>query len=320
MIALEQLLDGLEVEVEPFLVNDLHRSGTPDRRQIKGPMIHATRSGAGVLELEGGATVRFSPHDVILLPAKGPRTVPESGRRSKVTAPAPGSRASRATGEAGTKDADIRTACGQIRVTYRNSVGMFDHLREPLVENLHADDPIRRSFDELLDEVAAQRPGFRAMVEILVRRCLILLLRRHFERTDCRLSWPAALDDARLGLAVAAMQDRPEHSFTLRALAEMAGMSRSVFAARFANALGHSPIEFLKRLRLGRAAQLLSCTDLPVKTIAGRIGYSSRSSFTRAFAARHGVGPAVFRAAARKSPAEPFATHPTASERPPEVA
>ena len=41
-------------------------------------------------------------------------------------------------------------------------------------------------------------------------------------------------------------------------------------------------------------------TDLPVKTVADRVGYSSRSSFTRAFAACHGVGPLAFRSGARK--------------------
>jgi transcriptional regulator GlxA family with amidase domain len=60
--------------------------------------------------------------------------------------------------------------------------------------------------------------------------------------------------------------------------------------------VGQPPIEFLKTLRLDRAAHLLARTDLPVKRIAARAGYSSRSSFTRAFLARYGLGPARFRA------------------------
>jgi len=54
-------------------------------------------------------------------------------------------------------------------------------------------------------------------------------------------------------------------------------------------------MEFLKALRLGRAAELLTRTDLPVKTVASEVGYSSRSSFTRAFVARYGCAPARFR-------------------------
>jgi transcriptional regulator GlxA family with amidase domain len=138
------------------------------------------------------------------------------------------------------------------------------------------------------------------MVEALLRRCLLLLLRRLRDRNPQRLAWLAPLEDSRLGRVVTAMQDRPEHCFTLPALAEVAGMSRSVFAARFAGALGRPPIEFLKTLRLARAAHLLLATDLPVKSVASRVGYSSRSSFTRAFVACHGVGPMAFRATARE--------------------
>lgn len=194
---------------------------------------------------------------------------------------------------------DVLLARGRVHATYQGTVGLFDHLREPLVESLAADDPLGRAFQELLDEIGAQRPGYRAMAEALLRRCLILLLRRLCDRNEQGLSWLGPLEDSRLGRVVTAMQDRPEHSFTLPALAEVAGMSRSVFAARFAGALGQPPIGFLKTLRLARAARLLLATDLPVKSVASRVGYSSRSSFTRAFAACHGVGPMAFRSAAR---------------------
>jgi len=78
-------------------------------------------------------------------------------------------------------------------------------------------------------------------------------------------------------------------------LAEVAGMSRTVFAARFTSAMARPPIEFLKGLRFARAAHLLARTDLPVKAIASRVGYASRSSFTRAFVAHHGAPPTDFR-------------------------
>jgi transcriptional regulator GlxA family with amidase domain len=86
--------------------------------------------------------------------------------------------------------------------------------------------------------------------------------------------------------------------FTVTELAEVAGMSRTVFAARFTSAMARPPIEFLKGLRFARAAHLLARTDLPVKAIASRVGYASRSSFTRAFVAHHGAPPTDFRATA----------------------
>ncbi len=48
-----------------------------------------------------------------------------------------------------------------------------------------------------------------------------------------------------------------------------------------------------------RGAHLLLSTDLPVKTIAYRVGYSSRSYFSRAFRATMDVDPATYRITAR---------------------
>ena len=276
MMTLEQLLDGLDVEFEPRI---LEPRPAPDST-------HPVSSRSAVIELVGGATVRFSGDRVIVVPPNSRAGCPDE--------PIAGSRN-------GVRAAVVD--CGRIRAVYHGSLGLFDHLREPLVQDLAGDDPIRHVLEQLVDEMVVRPPGFRAMAEALVRRCLILLLRRCFEQDGDRLSC-LAIEDARLGRAADAMQARPEHAFSLMELAEVAGMSRSVFAAAFVHAVGQSPMVFLKALRLGRAAELLRHTDLPVKSVSPRVGYSSRSAFTRAFVARHGVGPMAFRAAAR-DPAAP---------------
>lgn len=297
---LERLLDGLEVTVDPLVVCDV-RHGWPLGCQRDESSVRCTLDGGAVLEFVGGATVRVSRQHVVVVP---PHLRGHGPPRAELPAPRTArARAvrkwlhSRSPDSAG--ESDVLVARGRIHATYQGTVGLFDHLREPLVESLGADDPLRRAFRDLIDEIGAQSPGYRAMAEALLRRCLVLLLRRLCDRNAQRLGWLAPLEDSRLGRVVIAMQDRPEHCFTLPALAEAAGMSRSVFAARFAGALGQPPIEFLKTLRLARAARLLLATDLPVKSVASRVGYSSRSSFTRAFVACHGVGPMAFRAAAR---------------------
>jgi AraC-like DNA-binding protein len=213
----------------------------------------------------------------------------------------PPQRRTRVVLEGGMRQGDDVVACLPIHATYHGSVGLFHHLRQPIVERFSADDAIRHCFEELLDEFHAPRPGSRAMSDALLRQCLIWLLRRFFERGDSGLHWLAPLADVAIGRTLSAMHEQPQHCFRLAELAELAGMSRSVFAVRFAHAVGRSPIEFLKALRLARAAALLARTDLPVKGVAARVGYASRSSFTRAFAAGHGRAPAVFRAAARRS-------------------
>jgi AraC family transcriptional activator of mtrCDE len=295
---LERLLDGLDVTVDPLVVSG-DRHGRPPGCQADEPSLRVTLDGRAVFELAGGATLCVSRHRVVVVPPH-PRGLLARGRGRSPTAPARSARARLSSRAPAVGMPDAVRAWGQVHATYQGTVGVFDHLREPLIERLAADDPLRGALQELLDELIGQQPGYRAMVEALVRRWLILLLRRLCDHDGQRLSWLALLEDSRLGRVVTAMQDRPEHSFTLPALAEVAGMSRSVFAARFAGALGQPPIEFLKRLRLARAARLLVGTDLPVKSVATRVGYSSRSSFTRAFVTSHGVGPTAFRVAGRE--------------------
>ena len=271
MLSLARVLDGLEVALESPLIVDVRRNGPG----------HVGET--GVVELSGGACVCFSRHAVTIVPpGRRQRAVPASADRYVVV------------------------ARGRIRATYRGSVDLFERLEEPLVERLDPDDALRASSEALLEEITGQAPGARAMVEALLRRCLIMLLRRHCQGSE-HVPWLAPLEDAHLGQALASMRARPEEPFTLPALAEVAGMSRSAFAARFSAVLGQPPMEFLKSLRLTRAAQLLTNTDLPVKSIAPRVGYSSRSSFTRAFCARHGVGPTAFRRSARDHVAPPKA-------------
>src|SRR6059058_1171033 len=278
MISLEQLLDGLEVSVEPLAIQAVRHNHALDCGRIVGPTMHYALRGSGLLKLADGESVGVSARTVIVVPpGRQAQIVTKDGARRTAT--------------------EVVVACLGIRVTYEGGVGLFDHLAEPLVEHCGAEDPIRASFEQLLDEVAARRPGGRAMAQALLWRCLIWLLRRAFARDRYRLTWLA----------------RPQHDFTLLELAEVAGMSRSVFAARFADMLGQSPIEFLKALRLARAAQLLTRTELPVKGIAARSGYLSRSSFTRAFVARHGIAPAAFRIAGREPGSRPFIPQGTAA-------
>jgi AraC-like DNA-binding protein len=227
----------------------------------------AAMSGAAapsVLLLACGAAIRISDSAVAIVPSSRPLRV-------------------------------VASVARQIRVTYRGVVNLFDYIDQPLVVPFVADDPLRRCIAQLTDELAAERPGRRAMAETLLRELLILMLRRCRERGHLREAWLTAVDDPRLARPLAAMRDRPEHTFTVAELAELAGMSRTVFAARFVEALARPPLEFLTRLRLERAAQLLTSTELPVKSVAAQVGYASRSSFTRAFLATYGAAPKIFR-------------------------
>jgi AraC-like DNA-binding protein len=190
----------------------------------------------------------------------------------------------------------VLMACGHLDVTFRGGRGLFDYLDGPLVQHLGDADPLRAVLAGLLGELAAPRPGTRALTRALMEQCLVLLLRRICPDGRCSNTWLLALEDRRLGRAVAAMHAAPEDDHSVGSLARTAGMSRSAFARRFVETFGRGPMDFLREVRLRRAAELLERSDLPVKALAGEVGYTSRSYFSRAFKDFYGVSPGAFRA------------------------
>ena len=295
---LEKLLAGLDVGVEPFAVCDVRGDSHLAFDASDTATVHYILAGAGTIRMAGGPAIDARAHTFMVVPS-GVRQRIEAGGGSQATVPALAcspitdglERIAAGRGEHG-----LILACGAIRATYRHGKGLFDYLREPIVEDFTDDGPIRRAFEALLAELASPQPGTSALSEALMKQCLVLLLRRHCESGECRVAWLSALEDPRLGAAVSAMLDDPGAPFTLDRLAEIAGMSRSAFTMHFADAFGRSAIDFLKELRLRRAAKTLANTSLPVKTVATSVGYASRSYFSRAFKAFHGIDPAGFRA------------------------
>lgn len=312
VMLLEKLLAGLSVRVEPFAVCEVRG----DAHLVFGPRddatVHYALAGVGRVCILGGATVAVAPHSFLVVPPRVRQRIEPAFGASRPALPAQLCRPLDTGLEwhaAGRGEPGLLMACGAVRATYRETRGLFDYLEAPLAETFRGDARIRTSFEGLLAELAAPQPGSAALTEAMMRQCLVLLLRRHCERGECRVPWLAALEDARLGAAVAAMLDSPEAPFTVERLAELAGMSRSAFSQHFAQTFGRAPIDFLKELRLRRAAETLRNTDLPVKAVARSVGYASRSYFSRAFKAFYGVDPARFRSrdGGGAAPAEPLA-------------
>jgi len=113
--------------------------------------------------------------------------------------------------------------------------------------------------------------------------------------------------------AVELMQGDLKRRWTVAALAKAVGVSRAVFARRFAAALGTSPIAHLTALRLARAAQRLTESDVGMAELGVEVGYESEFAFSRAFKRAFGLPPATFRRRQRTfAPAELEALTPVA--------
>ncbi|WP_394541676.1 AraC family transcriptional regulator [Pantoea sp. SGAir0418] len=105
-----------------------------------------------------------------------------------------------------------------------------------------------------------------------------------------------ALRDPRLSPAMAAMHRAPGENWTVERLARESGSSRSVFAARFQNATGMTPLRYLTELRMRLAVERIVNDGEAVESVAFHLGYGSLAAFGRAFKRIVGTPPGALRA------------------------
>ena len=106
--------------------------------------------------------------------------------------------------------------------------------------------------------------------------------------------WIAGLRDPFIGQALAALHGRPATAWTVESLARAVGVSRSVLADRFAEMVGHPPMQYLALWRMQLASRLLLERE-PVAEVAAAVGYESEAAFSRAFKKLVGEAPATWR-------------------------
>lgn len=145
-------------------------------------------------------------------------------------------------------------------------------------------------------EAEALRPGGETVITRLADILAIQLIRNWIESTaDFTTGWIAALRDAQLGRAIAAIQRAPGHPWTLESLAREAHLSRSAFSARFTEVVGEPAMRYLTRWRLQAARVALRDSDEPIGIVAEQFGYRSEASFCRAYKREFDVSPGVDR-------------------------
>ena len=81
----------------------------------------------------------------------------------------------------------------------------------------------------------------------------------------------------------------------IREVADYVNLNRTYFTEQFKRRVFMSPQEYLMKIRMEHACQLLEKTQLPVNMIAGNVGYENPLTFSKIFKQKYGVGPKEYR-------------------------
>lgn len=159
---------------------------------------------------------------------------------------------------------------------------------------------MRWSLERLRDELRDPQPGGSLIAQQLAYTMLIQALRLHLVDPAFRgVGWLFALADKQMNAAISCMHSDPAHPWTVKELAEQAGMSRSVFALRFKETVGTTPMEYLTRWRMVQASKRLETSSDSISAIALSLGYESDSAFRKAFRGVMGCSPREYGRSAR---------------------
>lgn len=104
-----------------------------------------------------------------------------------------------------------------------------------------------------------------------------------------------ALREPRLSRAILALHRQPGRDWTVAELAIESGLSRSVFAKRFQETIGVSPLRYAGELRMRIARTWLSYDRMSIERVADRLGYTSQAAFSRAYKRITGMSPGYSR-------------------------
>jgi AraC-like DNA-binding protein len=191
-------------------------------------------------------------------------------------------------------DAHRKLMVGGHFILAGNHAGMLLQSLPPVVHIQKESDKeaMRWSLERMSEELYDPQPGGALIAQQLAYMMLIQALRLHVTSGARPGSgWLFALADPQMSAVISAIHTEPGHGWTLQTLAERAGMSRSVFALRFKEFVGVTPMEYLTRWRMMLAADKLMNSSDSISQIARSLGYESESAFGKAFRRALGSSP-----------------------------
>jgi YesN/AraC family two-component response regulator len=86
----------------------------------------------------------------------------------------------------------------------------------------------------------------------------------------------------------------------IETLADMITVSPDYFTKMFKDSIGKTPVDYINGIRINKALELLSVSDVPVNEIAEMIGFSNPNYFHKIFKQYMDTSPLAYRKSAIK--------------------
>ena len=140
----------------------------------------------------------------------------------------------------------------------------------------------------------SEAEGFEFEVRGQLSR-LIFLLTKNCPPAEKRPSEKTLRDGERIKTMLQYIQEHYNGELTLPEIAESANLSENECLRCFRSMIGSTPIQYVKQVRIQRAAELLVSTDRKISDIGAECGFQEMSYFAKTFRELKGCTPGEFR-------------------------
>ena len=140
-------------------------------------------------------------------------------------------------------------------------------------------------------ELSDQSPGYLSMTFSYFVRLLCLLA-----RSGC--SQPLSLSPPevrKLRVLVAHLEQNLEREISVKEMAQHINISPSYLRSLFHRVYAQSPVNYVRKLRIARAMELLAVPEISITEVAYKTGFNDSNYFTRVFHKHTGECPTDFR-------------------------
>lgn len=171
---------------------------------------------------------------------------------------------------------------------FTHLVGELDHFLQ--TSEVELSDVIGGDAMKALSEMSSL-----AQLHSWIRDTVLLAIREHLE------SLQTPRRKKLVQQAIAVLLDQLEQDVSLQLMASQLQISRATLSKWFKEETGDNFGDYLIRARMDKAKEWLSTSDMPIKTIAERLRYTSVTNFTRIFKQSTGATPGAYRTNFRAS-------------------
>jgi len=182
------------------------------------------------------------------------------------------------------------TMCELLQIIFKIN---FTERNIPIQLGKNAAIMLENNIGMLVNQYASSQPVQQTSGAITLLNILLYLGQNYFSPTISPGEQLAVLGP--LEVARKHIELKLTHPLEIKQLARIAGLSPNYFNTAFRKEFGMPPIHYQLHLRMEKAKQLLTCTELRVQEIAEKLGFSDLYYFSNQFKRFTGKSPLKFR-------------------------